>query len=236
LLSHRSAGDLWGLLPTASPRIEVTAPRSRKPRAGLLVHRSRLIHPDDVADLYAIPVTSVARTIVDLADVVAVARLARAVRQAEILRLFDLAAIERVVERLPRRRGRGRLALVLAAYTPDKAFTRSGEERRFLRMCERYGLPRPQANLWVHEQEVDFYWPDARLAIELDGGPWHQTVSAFHEDRARDRALGRYGIQVNRVTSEDLKRPAALSRELKKIRAARLLDPGSGAAWGRGRR
>jgi very-short-patch-repair endonuclease len=172
----------------------------------------------------------VAGTIVDLADVVGLERLARAVRESEILRLLDRSAIGRVLERVPCRAGRGRLRTVLTAYAPDEAFTRSGEERRFLRMCDQYGLTRPQTNLWVHEQEVDFPWPDARLAVELDGGPWHQTVSAFQEDRVRDRARGRYGIQVNRVTSEDLKRPAALSQELKEIRAARLLDAQGGAA------
>ena len=74
-------------------------------------------------------------------------------------------------------------------YTPDTAFTRSGEERSFLRLCRDHGLPRPQANVWLHEQEVDFYWPDAELAIELDAGPWHKTVDAFQEDRTRDRGL-----------------------------------------------
>jgi predicted transcriptional regulator of viral defense system len=84
-LSHRAAADRWGLLPTASSRIEVTAACARKPRDGIVVHRSRVLIPEDGAVVDGIPVTSVARTIVDLADVVRVERLMRALRQAEIL-------------------------------------------------------------------------------------------------------------------------------------------------------
>ena len=225
LLSHDSAVALWGLVRTYTGPIHVTAPRARKPRAGLVVHRSRLIHPDDRAVSQGVPVTSVARTLVDFADVAGPARLARAVDQAEILRLFDLGQIDRTLERLPKRPGRGALARVLAAYVPDVAFTRSRGERDFLRLCRDHGLPAPQANLWIHEQELDFFWADAALGIELDGEPWHRTTRAFHEDRSRDRVLATYGIQVNRVTQQDLKRPAALARELKAIRARRLAMP-----------
>jgi hypothetical protein len=85
--------------------IEVTAPRGCKPKPGIIVHRSRVIHPDDRATVDGIPVTSVARTVVDLADVVNERELTRAVRQAEILRAFDLTAVEQVLERLPAERG-----------------------------------------------------------------------------------------------------------------------------------
>jgi very-short-patch-repair endonuclease len=219
LLSHRSAATLWGLLRYA-PRIEVTAPRACRPRAGLLLHRSRLIHEEDREVVDGIPVTSVARTIVDLAEGPE-RYLAAAVREAEVRKLFDLRAIDRSLARLPGRRGRHRLRRLLASYRPEGAFTRSEAERRFLEICRDHGLPVPQANVWIDEFEVDFYWPDARLAVELDSPTFHMTTHAFHADRRRDRVLAAQGIQVVRVTLEDLTRPAELAGQLARIRSRR---------------
>jgi hypothetical protein len=158
LASHRAAGWLWGILRGSQP-IEVTGPRSRVSGKGFILHRSRLIHAEDRTSIDNIPVTSLARTIVDLADVLREKSLANAVHEAEVRRLFDLKPIERVLDRLPGRRGRHKLTRVLAPYGDVQPFTRSRAERLVLRMCEQYGLPRPQANTWVGTQEVDFCWP-----------------------------------------------------------------------------
>jgi predicted transcriptional regulator of viral defense system len=222
LLSHRSAGCLWGLLPGRPPKIEVTAPRTGRPRDGLVVHRSRVVDRDDRAVIDAVPVTGVARTLVDLADVLTPSELARAVEQAEILRVFDLRALERTLARLPGRAGPHRLRRVLVDYAPDPAFTRSEAERRFLRLCAAHGLPHPAANLWIAGHEVDLYWADAAVAVEVDGAAYHRTARAFRQDRARDRALAAQGIQVTRVTWRDLEDETALAAELASIRAARL--------------
>src|SRR5918999_5854218 len=111
LASHRAAGKLRGILRGSQP-IEVTAPRGRKPKKGFILHRSRCIHPEDRALIDNIPVTSLARTLVDLADVLSEERLADAVNEAELRQLFDLKAVERVLERLPGRRGRHKLQRV----------------------------------------------------------------------------------------------------------------------------
>jgi very-short-patch-repair endonuclease len=216
LASHRAAGKLWGILRGSQP-IEVTGPRSRVPGKGFVLHRSRWIHDDDRAELYGIPVTSLARTIVDLADVLPEKRLADAVHESEVQRLFDLRAVQRVLERLPGRKGRHKLTRVLTAYRDVQPFTRSRAERLVIQMCEDHGLPRPQVNTWMDEFEVDFYWPDAALVLEFDGGV-HRTTRAFHEDRRRDRALAARGIQVVRATSPDLD---ALADELRTILAVR---------------
>jgi hypothetical protein len=225
LLSHRSAGASWQLLRSTSGSIEVTAPRGRKLHPGITVHRSRLIHPDDRAAVEGIPTTSVARTLVDLADVLSENRLADAVNEAEVRRLLDLATPEETLERLSGRRGRHRLRRVLAAYRFDPAFTRSRAERRFLDLCFEHGLPSPRTCFSIAGHEVDAYWPDARLAIEFDGEAFHRTRRAFHEDRRRDRRLATLGIQVNRVTWPDLNDGAGLAAELKAIRAQRLPMP-----------
>ena len=222
LLSHRSAAHSWALLPSSSARIEVTASRGCKPKPGIAIHRSRLIHPDDRAIVNGIPTTSVARTLVDLADVVSERRLGDAVNEAEVRRLFDLGLVEATLARLPGRKGRHRLRRVLAAYRPDPSFTRSRAERLFLRLCADHALPPPGTCVSLAGHEVDAYWPDARLAVEFDSHAFHRTTRAFHEDRRRDRRLATLGIQVSRVTWPDLQEPARLAAELRAIRSERL--------------
>jgi very-short-patch-repair endonuclease/predicted transcriptional regulator of viral defense system len=210
-LSHRSAARHWGLVPGA-PKIEVTCRRSRPPGRGIVVHRSPLA-PEDRVMKEGIPVTTVARTIVDLADIVTQPRLSDALNEAEVKRLFDLAEVERVAARLSRRRGRARLARVLAEWKP-RPITRSEAERRFLEICERHGLPRPRVNTNYAGHEIDFLWPGRAVAVEVDGTHTHLTQRAFHRDRQRDRALAAQGIHVVRVTWRDLESERTLVRDL----------------------
>jgi very-short-patch-repair endonuclease len=215
--SHRAAGALHGLV--SSQRIEVTAARGCKAKPGIAVHRSRQLDEHDRTVVDGIPATTVARTLVDLADVEPEQRLAKAVDQAEVLRIFDLRALETAAQRAGRRGGRGRLAAVLAAYQPEPAFLRSEAERRLKELCRRHDLPQPQFNVWLETQEVDAYWPDARLVLEVDGAEAHHTSYAFRSDRQRDRALARQGIHVVRATWWDLN--DGLVEELREILARR---------------
>jgi hypothetical protein len=225
LLSHRAAGQLWEFVPGDSP-IEVTVRHRRKPGPDVIVHRSRIVHPDDRAVVDAVPVTSVARTLVDLAEVFSERRLADAVHEAEVRRLFDLTGVEQALARVPGRPGRHRLRRVLSAYDPQPPFTRNDAEGRFLELCARHSLPAPQANVSVGGCEVDFLWPEARLAVEVDGAAAHHTRRAFHEDRRRDRRLAALGIQVLRVTWRDLAVDAAtVASELRWILACRRSEP-----------
>jgi len=197
LLSHRSAGAAHGFIRHRN-RIEITAPRSRAGAASFLLHRSRRIDPQDRTRIGAIPTTSVARTLVDLCDVLTEQQLARAINEAEVHRVFDLEAIEEVLERLPGRTGRHGLHRVLARYAPAPTPLRSEAERRFRRLCADHGLPPPQNGIATGGYELDFFWSHARLAIEVDGAAFHHTVKAFHADRRRDRELAVQGIQVIR--------------------------------------
>lgn len=208
VLSHRAAGGLWGFIRSATARREVTAPRSKTGPNGLLVHRSRRLDPDDRALVDAVPVTSVARTLVDLADVLSERKLADAVHEAEVLRLFDLRKIQEAQARVPGRTGRHRLKRVLAAYEPPR-LTRNEAERRFLALIQSHSLPQPRTNELLHGYEVDFHWPAKDLVVELDGAAAHHTRRAFVNDRRRDRALAKQGIQVLRVTAGDLEGGAA---------------------------
>jgi very-short-patch-repair endonuclease len=220
VLSHHSAGQLWGLLLSGSHRIEVTAPRSRERRSGWTVHTTRRLTAEDRAVKDAIPVTGVARTLVDLAEVLPEPRLARAIHEAEVRRLFDLRAVEAALGRVGGRRGRHRLLRVLAAYRPEDHEVESQAEGRFRGLCKEHELPDPRPQL-IEGYRVDFYWPQARLAVEIDGAAFHHTRRAFYADRARDRALAGLGIQVLRVTWRDLDRGQELAGELRRALAAR---------------
>ncbi len=184
----------------------------------MTVHRTRRLDLADRATADAIPVTSVARTLVDLAEVLAERHLANAVHEAEVQRLFDLGAVKEAQARVPGRAGRHRLDRVLAAYAP-RPFIRSEAENRFLEACAAAGLPRPRSAVSIGGREVDFLWPDRRVAVEVDGAAVHLTQRAFHEDRSRDRELAVLGYQTLRVTWRDLLEPDALGRQLRAVLA-----------------
>jgi very-short-patch-repair endonuclease len=202
-LSHRSAAALWGIARGASARVDVTAPIGRRGRPGIALHRFRGLHPDDEAEREGIPVTSVARTLLDLAEVVDSRRLGRAVEEAERLGLFDLRAIERVCERNGGRHGLRPLLAVVRSLQPAPE-TRSELERGFVDLCRRAQLPTPAVNALVAGYEVDAVWWDYGLAVELDGYAFHRTRAAFERDRTRDAALMLAGYRVLRITARRL--------------------------------
>ncbi len=201
--------------------IEVSTPRSRKPQNGFVLHRSCSLTEADRATVAGIPTTSVARTLVDLADVLNERRLARAVNEAEVQRVFDLTAIDEVLSRVPGRTGRHRLHRVLEAYRPGPPVTRSDNERRFLEICETHGIQMPQSNASRAGYEPDFLWPDHGLAVEMDDPAIHYTIQSYYSDRRRDRKLAPHGIQVIRVTPLDMDDEPQLAGEIKDILAAK---------------
>jgi hypothetical protein len=229
-LSHRSAGAAWGLRPTARARIEVSTPRrARRERPGIEVHRVRNLPAEDVTEVDGVPVTTVARTLVDLAGVLPADALARAVHEAEVLRLLDVAAVEAVLARSGGRRGTGRLRALLAA--PATGPVRSVLEERFLALCRGGGLPAPRTNVWLPVDsglvEVDAFFPHARVVVELDGAAAHRTRRAFDADRRRDSALAARGLLVIRLTWTRVTREReAVVGELRRILALRSAGGG----------
>jgi hypothetical protein len=225
LLSHRSAAAAWGLRLSSRTRWEVTTPhRGRRNRRAIDLYRGRRLHEHDVATLRGIPITAVARTLVDLAAVLTPGALERAVHQAEVLQLLDAAAVHAALARQPTGRGTGRLRGVLAE--PSPGITRSALEERFLALCRRAGLPRPRLNLHLPTDdgliEVDACWRSMRLVVELDGAAAHRTRRAFHDDRRRDFALAAEGYLVVRLTWDRVTRePDSVVRELTRILALR---------------
>jgi very-short-patch-repair endonuclease len=162
-----------------------------------------LLHPDEITTVQRIPVTTVARTLLDLGrvgdDVVE-----KAVRQAEFLGVFDLVEVSRLLERYPKRRGTTRLRRVIQSYSDSDVRTRSDMEDRFRALVLDADLPEPEMNATVELGELtieaDAVWHDAKLIVELDGQQAHLTRYAFETDRERDRAAALAGWVVIRAT------------------------------------
>jgi very-short-patch-repair endonuclease len=205
LLSYYSAAWLWGLVSTQPVPIHVTSPVPRGRRRPLQLHRARNLAAEDLALEEGIPVTSVSRTLLDMAAAVEPDWLQRMLERAEELELFEQGQVESVLARNRGHRGAGRLRRAIANYQPP-AFTRSRAERRLLALFRKAGLPRPATGYNVAGHELDFYWPDLRFAIELDLFETHGTREAFERDRLRDEDLALDGIQTIRVTGRRLER------------------------------
>jgi very-short-patch-repair endonuclease len=176
---------------------------------------------DAVAVKDGIPVTSPARTLLDLASCLPRRRLERAVDEGERLRLcepLELAAIARAHRGHP---GVRRLRAVLARHAIGSTATRSELEERFLALCRRRQLPRPKVNEPLLGYVVDFLWPDARLIVELDGHAAHGTTEAFQRDRDRDSRLSAHGYRTLRFTWWDVtRRPAVVVDRVRRSLAA----------------
>ena len=216
LLSHRSAGALWGVRRWAPARPEVTTSTQRR-RPGIAVHVRRTTAAERDVHL-GIPVTSLARTIVDLAHTLEVDELERVVREADFQRRLDVSAVRASLVRRP--------SPALADLLDRRAPTQSRHEDRFLRLCQRFGLPAPLTQQRVGGRTVDFMWPDARLIVEIDSWDAHGTPTAFQNDRSASNGLQLSGYVVLRFTDSELERdPARVARLVRRALAAQLTVP-----------
>lgn len=192
-LSHRSAGALWRIVRDAPATIEVTVPSKRAP-TGVVVHRATGV---EITRRAGIPVTTLARTLADLAGVLDETSLVRAFNEARIVHRLSSRVLAREIESRPRRKGVWVLRKLIDA---DHAPTRSTFEDRFLEFVDRERLPRPAVNQRIAGLEVDMLWREQRLIVELDGRRFHDTGPAFERDRARDAQLLAAGYRVVRLT------------------------------------
>ena len=215
-LSHRTAAAVWDLI-APQGRPEVTTLRQHASTPRLHVHRSKTLDPlnDVVRQPDGLPVTTVARTLADLAQVLTAHQLERACHRAEVTRALDATAVENQLDRLPGRRSRTLRQALASLAIADPDITRSELEERFLALVGEAGLPRPRVNATVADYEVDFLWPEQRLVVETDGAAAHLTLTAFDEDRKRDAALQVAGFRVVRFTWRQITRdPRSVAQTL----------------------
>jgi very-short-patch-repair endonuclease len=221
VLSHRSAGLLWGLIGIATGPVEITRPRgSRTRRPGILGHEATLV-ADETARTEGIPVTSPFRTLFDLAAGISSRQLERAMNEADVRRLTDRISLRQLLDRHPGHRGTANLRALLNADTPG-GITCNDFEEAFVALLDETGLPRPRfnADLAVRGRffEVDCLWDEKQLIAELDGRAAHGTHRAFETDRERDRILLVEGWRSTRITWRQLQdEPEAVASDLRML-------------------
>jgi len=224
VLSHRSAAQAWGLMARFAIHPEVTRPTQYRGHQGIVLHRSPL-QADEVGEVAGIPVTSVARTMVDIAGTVGGRELERAWNEMELGELRDPIGVSQLLHRHPGRRGTPALRRVIHSKRPAGR-TRNDLEEGFVRLLDAHRLPRPRLNAHLALRgrffEIDCLWERERLAVELDGGAVHGTRRAFRRDRERDRVLLAEGYRTARVTWDQLRdEPAQIATDLRSVLAPR---------------
>lgn len=200
VLSHTTAGGLWGLLADDEATVHVTlagANSRRRRRHGLRVHVVRALAEAERGRRHGLPLTAPARTLLDLAGVLTVSALTRAAEEAQVRRLVSRRAMVSVLQRHPNARGAGRLREMIRE---EPRLTRSDAERRLVALIRRAGLPAPRSNVRLHGLEVDLVWTEHRLVVEVDGFAFHRSRVAFERDRRRDASLVARGYRVVRLT------------------------------------
>lgn len=221
VLSHRSAAGLWGLMRPRPAPVEATSPHGGRGAAAIRLHRSPL-HDDECTVEARIPVTSVARTLLDLAGVLDGDGLRRAFEEADRQKLLRMPELERVCARAGKRKGIPALRH-LAAAAREPVTTRSPLEDRFAEFCREHlrDLPAPLTNVSILDHEVDAYWPSHRLVVEMDSWEFHGHRAAFERDRARDAKMQAAGYRVIRLTYRQLETEASrIATQLHKLLAA----------------
>jgi len=223
VLSHWSAAALWGIRSNRGGPIDITAPRKTRSREAIRRHRM-LLPADEVTVRDGIPVASAPRTIFDLASVSSPQTLESALRQCEYLRLYDPLSLGDLVRRYPGHRGVRTARMALTGLEESTGEIEEGLEERFLAFLDRYGLLRPDFNVWLeaegHRYKVDCLWPAQRLIVELDSWQGHGTRSSFQSDKSRDRRLLRAGYRTTRITWAQLRdEPTAIAADLRALLA-----------------
>jgi predicted transcriptional regulator of viral defense system len=211
VLSHASAASLWEIRPSAAARIDVTVRGAggRAKRPGLRIHRAASLRDDELTQHRGIRVTTVARTLLDLASSLPGRALERALDEAEIKQLYDRRELEAMARAHAGERGAGALAEALA-HAAGTTPTKSELEELVLALCDDHGIERPQVNAEIAGLEVDFVFVDRKLVVEADSWQFHRSRRAFERDRERDAILARAGYRTLRFTHRQLTREPAL--------------------------
>ena len=211
LLSHRSCAALSNIRRTALSYVEVTVPGHRGTIYGVRTYVSRRLQPQDREEIDGIPCASVALTLLQLATVLPRRGLERACDEAVVQELFDLAAIEELLDRSRGCRGVAKLRAVLDEHAIGTTVTRSELEERTLGLLDRAGIARPEVNVRLVcrpgvAPQVDFLWRAQRLVLETDGARFHRTPRQIDRDRRREADLVRAGYRVLRATWRQVER------------------------------
>jgi very-short-patch-repair endonuclease len=224
-VSHRAGAAVWDLGPWPTGLIDISVRTNKQPRPGIRLHV--------VTDLKIVihdgfPVTTPMRTLTDLAGTEPKPRVERAFEQAERLRLLDVVELEAECHG---RRG-SRLLKQLITEGREAPASKTELERALLDVCHAYDISPPSLNAVVHGEEVDAYWSQYGLVVELDSWDWHRTRGRFENDRRRDAKLAAHGIRVLRFTWRQLRNQPDVVAEAVRSVASSSTAPSRGSSAG----
>jgi hypothetical protein len=202
-LAHLAAAEHWEVRKYRASLIDVVVPSRRRVKTATRIHRTTL-HPSDVTVHKGIPVTTIARTLVDLTDVLNSYDLANVIHEAEFRRRFSERATRKAMARANGRHNLKRLEQALELNAAGSAGLKSRDEAAFLSMLK--DLPAPLVNTKLHGIEVDFHWPAYKLVVEVDG-PGHGRPRTKREDERKEATLRAAGYEVVRVSALRAARP-----------------------------
>ncbi len=198
VLSHRAAVALHAYRPAPSGPIDVTVPGHRRSRRGMRVHSVHALDPDDRTVVDGIPVTAMARTLLDYAEVAGEQQIRLALEAAQRCEELDMKPMRAMLARNQGRRGIKPLRAALSHIRTEVPWTISETERRLLAALRARGVPEPSTNVIVEDELLDMYWQKYRLNVEIDGDFWHRTPAARERARRRDIKLQLAGEMVAR--------------------------------------
>jgi uncharacterized protein DUF559 len=202
VLCHRPVGTLLGISRFRSVVPHVLVARRHGPVDGIVIHECRTLDPRDVTLHRGIPITTVPRLLLDLAEDHTVWQVVNVMHEAAFRNLLNLTAVHRTLERANGRRGVAVVERAIGLHLAGSAGTKSTLEDAFIAMASE--LPEPLVNT-IHEgEELDFLWPDRRLNVEVDG-PGHRRPAVRRNDARRDRKLVDAGYTVLRFTDVQLR-------------------------------
>ncbi|HET9676713.1 MAG TPA: type IV toxin-antitoxin system AbiEi family antitoxin domain-containing protein [Solirubrobacterales bacterium] len=222
VLSHQTAAALWDLRGYSGGAIHVTLPHKSTSSKRIKRHHAAL-PADEVAREQGIPVTSVHRTIFDLASIEDMDAIVAMIREAEYGNRYDRLSLPHLLERYPAKRGSRKVRAALERLKSEPpGRKRKGLEERFAPFLRRHRLPLPRFNDWIYLGDkrycVDCHWPGTGQIVELDGWQGHSTRSAFRSDRERDRRLRVAGYSVIHLTWAQLDdEPEAIATDLRAL-------------------
>jgi len=219
VLSHLACAELCEVGRYRASLIDVVAPKRRKADTGVRLHRTRALRPDDVTVYKGIPVTTIARMLVDLTDVLGPYDLANVIHEAEYRHRFSERATREAMQRANGRHNLKRLERALELRAQGSAGLKSRNEAAFLSMLK--DLPEPLVNVKLDGEEADFHWPAHKLVVEIDG-PGHERARTKREDERKEAAWREAGYEVLRVTD--------LREGVSALRSQGLLQPRTGGA------
>jgi hypothetical protein len=206
VLNHLSAAALWKTSRFRTELPHVLVPRRHRPIQGIVIHHCLGLDPLDVTVFRGIPVTTVARMLVDLSDVLTKFQLANVIYEAAYRNRFDLRATRRAIQRANGRHNLHVLEQAIALYLSGSAGTRSALEDAFLSLLQSAGIAEPLVNTHLLGEEVDCHWPDRMLVIEVDGPSHRNRPPAQRDDARKDAKLRAAGYTVLRFTDVEIER------------------------------